>query len=87
MSKATMIRLSIRMRKYWLLNSITSTKVTPRASSTASVSESILEYRRIQGRTYHSDKFRNGYVFPNDDRQLESVDLRCLIIIELTRLR
>ncbi|KAJ4248491.1 hypothetical protein NW762_012829 [Fusarium torreyae] len=42
-------------------------------SSTDSVSASILEYRRIQGRTYHSDKFRNDYVFPNDEQQLKSV--------------
>ncbi|KAH7179986.1 S-adenosyl-L-methionine-dependent methyltransferase [Fusarium flagelliforme] len=45
------------------------------SSSTASVSASILEYRRIHGRTYHSDKFRNDYVFPNDDQQLQSVDI------------
>ncbi|KAM0191652.1 hypothetical protein ACHAPI_008703 [Fusarium lateritium] len=56
-------------------NDTDSTLDSDASSSTASVSESILEYRRIQGRTYHSDKFRNDYVFPNDDRQLESVDL------------
>ncbi|KAL3587688.1 hypothetical protein FPOAC2_13586 [Fusarium poae] len=44
-------------------------------SSTASVSASILEYRRNQGRTYHSDKFTSNYFFPNDDQQLESMDL------------
>ncbi|KAJ4129233.1 hypothetical protein NW768_007768 [Fusarium equiseti] len=44
-------------------------------SSTASVSASILEYRRSQGRTYHSDKFATSYFLPNDDQQLESVDL------------
>ncbi|KAM0185780.1 hypothetical protein ACHAPA_011650 [Fusarium lateritium] len=44
-------------------------------SSTASVSASILEYRRSQGRTYHSDKFTTNYFLPNDDQQLESVDL------------
>ncbi|CAG7564463.1 unnamed protein product [Fusarium equiseti] len=44
-------------------------------SSTASVSASILEYRRSQGRTYHSDKFTTSYFLPNDDQQLESVDL------------
>ncbi|KAJ4009243.1 hypothetical protein NW752_009542 [Fusarium irregulare] len=44
-------------------------------SSTASVSASILEYRRSQGRTYHSDKFATNYFLPNDDQQLESVDL------------
>ncbi|KAK7419799.1 hypothetical protein QQX98_003172 [Neonectria punicea] len=45
------------------------------ASSTASISTSILKYRQIQGRTYHSDKFTTEYSFPNDDRQLESVDI------------
>ncbi|RTE84034.1 hypothetical protein BHE90_001416 [Fusarium euwallaceae] len=44
-------------------------------SSTASVSASILEYRQIQGRTFHSDKFDTDYSFPNDERQLESVDI------------
>ncbi|KAI8649750.1 Tam methyltransferase [Fusarium keratoplasticum] len=44
-------------------------------SSTASVSASILEYRRSQGRTYHSDKFTSNYFIPNDDQQLESMDL------------
>ncbi|KAF5585568.1 zinc finger transcription factor ace1 [Fusarium pseudocircinatum] len=49
---------------------------TPRSeSSTASVSASILEYRRSQGRTYHSDKFTANYFFPNDDQQVESMDL------------
>ncbi|KAG6080764.1 hypothetical protein E4U16_008156 [Claviceps sp. LM84 group G4] len=45
-------------------------------SSTASVASSILEYRQIHGRTYHSDKFATNYFLPNDDRQLESGDLR-----------
>ncbi|KAF5026340.1 hypothetical protein F66182_1548 [Fusarium sp. NRRL 66182] len=45
------------------------------ASSTASVSSSILEYRRSQGRTYHSEKFTTNYFCPNDDQQLQSVDL------------
>ncbi|KAG6069833.1 hypothetical protein E4U16_007325 [Claviceps sp. LM84 group G4] len=44
-------------------------------SSTTSISSSILEYRRIHGRTYHSDKFTTNYIFPNDDQQLESVEL------------
>ncbi|RTE84495.1 hypothetical protein BHE90_000860 [Fusarium euwallaceae] len=44
-------------------------------SSTASVSASILEYRRVQGRTYHADKFVHDYAFPNDDQQLESIDI------------
>ncbi|KAG6167213.1 hypothetical protein E4U51_003061 [Claviceps purpurea] len=45
-------------------------------SSTASISSSILEYRRLHGRTYHSDKFATKYFLPNDDQQLESVELR-----------
>ncbi|KAM0545406.1 hypothetical protein ACHAPJ_011311 [Fusarium lateritium] len=48
---------------------------TDTESSTASVSASILEYRRSQGRTYHSDKFTFNYFLPNDDQQLESMDL------------
>ncbi|RKL31585.1 hypothetical protein BFJ72_g10989 [Fusarium proliferatum] len=47
-----------------------------RDSSTASVSSSILHYRSIQGRTFHSDKFVTEYSFPNDEQQLESVDIR-----------
>lgn len=46
-------------------------------SSTASVSSSILEYRRLQGRTYHSEKFELNYFLPNDDPLLESLDLTC----------
>lgn len=48
-----------------------------RESSTASVSASLLEYRQSQGRTYHSDKFASSYFFPNDDQQLESMDMTC----------
>ncbi|KAG6167003.1 hypothetical protein E4U51_003201 [Claviceps purpurea] len=44
-------------------------------SSTTSISSSILEYRRIHGRTYHSDKFTTNYFLPNDERQLESAEL------------
>ncbi|KAG6069541.1 hypothetical protein E4U16_007620 [Claviceps sp. LM84 group G4] len=44
-------------------------------SSTASLASSILEYRQIHGRTYHSDRFATSYVFPNDDQQLESDEL------------
>ncbi|KAH7229996.1 hypothetical protein NW759_015401 [Fusarium solani] len=44
-------------------------------SSTASVSSSILQYRRLQGRTYHSEKFELNYFLPNDDPLLESLDL------------
>ncbi|KAG6080763.1 hypothetical protein E4U16_008155 [Claviceps sp. LM84 group G4] len=44
-------------------------------SSTTSISSSILEYRRMHGRTYHSDKFTTNYCLPNDDQQLESEKL------------
>ncbi|KAF7548443.1 hypothetical protein G7Z17_g7059 [Cylindrodendrum hubeiense] len=48
---------------------------TDAESSTASMSASILEYRQIQGRTFHSDRFTVDYAFPNDQKQLESVDI------------
>ncbi|CCE30379.1 uncharacterized protein CPUR_04227 [Claviceps purpurea 20.1] len=44
-------------------------------TSTASIASSILEYRRSHGRTYHSDRFATNYFLPNDDQQLESVEL------------
>ncbi|KAH7310755.1 S-adenosyl-L-methionine-dependent methyltransferase [Stachybotrys elegans] len=44
-------------------------------SSTASISSSILEYRRLQGRTYHSDKFASTYFLPNDQQQMDSIDM------------
>ena len=44
-------------------------------SSTTSIASSILEYRQIHGRTYHSDKFTTNYFIPNDDQQLESEEL------------
>ncbi|CCE28053.1 uncharacterized protein CPUR_01527 [Claviceps purpurea 20.1] len=44
-------------------------------SSTASVASSILEYRQLHGRTYHSEKFTANYFIPNDDRQLASLDM------------
>ncbi|CCE32987.1 uncharacterized protein CPUR_06910 [Claviceps purpurea 20.1] len=44
-------------------------------SSTASLASSILEYRRIHGRTYHSDGFTTNYIRPNDEQHLESEDL------------
>ncbi|KAH7021987.1 S-adenosyl-L-methionine-dependent methyltransferase [Ilyonectria destructans] len=46
-----------------------------RESSTASASASILEYRRSQGRTYHSEKFTSSYFCPNDDQQVQSMDM------------
>ncbi|KAG6085655.1 hypothetical protein E4U16_003459 [Claviceps sp. LM84 group G4] len=44
-------------------------------SSTASVASSILEYRQIYGRTYHSEKFTTNYFIPNDDQHLKSEEL------------
>ncbi|KAH6682328.1 S-adenosyl-L-methionine-dependent methyltransferase [Plectosphaerella plurivora] len=44
------------------------------ASSTASLSESILEYRRLNGRTYQSTK-TTDYWAPNDKQQNEGLDL------------
>ncbi|KAH6985357.1 hypothetical protein EDB80DRAFT_756530 [Ilyonectria destructans] len=44
-------------------------------SSTASISSSILEYRRFKGRTYHSDRDPTEYFTPNDDQQSESIDI------------
>ncbi|KFA55732.1 hypothetical protein S40293_08343 [Stachybotrys chartarum IBT 40293] len=43
-------------------------------SSTASLSESILEYRRIHGRTYQSTK-TTDYWAPNDEQQNEGLDM------------
>ncbi|ESU11854.1 hypothetical protein FGSG_05834 [Fusarium graminearum PH-1] len=45
------------------------------ASSTTSVSSSILEYRKFQGRTYHSEKYNSEYFAPNDERQRDSMDI------------
>ncbi|CCE31636.1 uncharacterized protein CPUR_05489 [Claviceps purpurea 20.1] len=44
-------------------------------SSTTSIASSILDYRRMRGRTYHSDKFAANYQIPNDDKQLASEEL------------
>lgn len=46
-----------------------------RTLSTSSVSSSILHYRTIQGRTYHSDRFTDQYFTPNDDKQQQSIDI------------
>ncbi|KAL2673993.1 hypothetical protein Neosp_012439 [[Neocosmospora] mangrovei] len=46
------------------------------ASSTASLSSSILEYRTINGRTYHSDRGSNQYWGPNDAQQNETLDIQ-----------
>ncbi|KAF5557307.1 mRNA 3 end-processing YTH1 [Fusarium napiforme] len=45
------------------------------ASSTASLTSSILEYRKFQGRTFNSDKYETEYFAPNDERQKESIDI------------
>ncbi|KAI1394160.1 S-adenosyl-L-methionine-dependent methyltransferase [Hypoxylon trugodes] len=46
------------------------------ASSTASLTESILQYRTLNGRTYHSGKVGSGgYWGPNDERQNEALDI------------
>ena len=45
-------------------------------SSTASVASSILNYRTINGRTYHSDSVTNGeYWGPNDTKHQESLEV------------
>ncbi|KAK3331834.1 S-adenosyl-L-methionine-dependent methyltransferase [Cercophora scortea] len=44
-------------------------------SSTASVASSILNYRTINGRTFHSERHNLEYFAPNDERQNESVDI------------
>ncbi|RBR11203.1 uncharacterized protein FIESC28_09087 [Fusarium coffeatum] len=45
------------------------------ASSTASITSSILEYRTIQGRTFHSDRHPTEYFTPNDEQQSASIDI------------
>ncbi|KAJ1322867.1 gliotoxin biosynthesis N-methyltransferase [Microdochium nivale] len=45
------------------------------ASSTDSVASSILKYRTIQGRTFHSERQNVEYFTPNDDQQQTSVDI------------
>ncbi|SPJ78268.1 uncharacterized protein FTOL_06657 [Fusarium torulosum] len=45
------------------------------ATSTASISSSILEYRNFQGRTFHSDKYNTDHLTPNDEQQRESIDI------------
>ncbi|KXJ89447.1 S-adenosyl-L-methionine-dependent methyltransferase [Microdochium bolleyi] len=43
--------------------------------STASLSDSILEYRRINGRTYHNESRGSMYWGPNDEQSNESLDI------------
>ncbi|EXM13808.1 hypothetical protein FOTG_17744 [Fusarium oxysporum f. sp. vasinfectum 25433] len=45
------------------------------ASSTASLTSSILEYRKFQGRTFNSGKYETEYFASNDERQKESIDI------------
>ncbi|KAI0013834.1 S-adenosyl-L-methionine-dependent methyltransferase [Xylariaceae sp. FL0662B] len=45
------------------------------ASSTNSVTASIMEYRTIKGRTYHSERHNSKYFTPNDEQQMQSVDI------------
>ncbi|KAI3556244.1 hypothetical protein CABS02_03527 [Colletotrichum abscissum] len=44
------------------------------ASSSISLRESIFQYRNENGRTYHHYK-DGAYIFPNDDKELERLDL------------
>ena len=44
-------------------------------SSTASITSSILRYREENGRTYHAYK-DGAYVIPNDERELDRLDLQ-----------
>ncbi|KAJ4186399.1 hypothetical protein NW755_007694 [Fusarium falciforme] len=45
------------------------------ASSTTSITSSILEYRTVHGRRYHSDRGDAAYWAPNDEQQNESMDI------------
>ncbi|KAF4947150.1 hypothetical protein FGADI_10606 [Fusarium gaditjirri] len=45
------------------------------ASSTASITSSILEYRTIHGRTYHSEQGNAQYWASNDEQQNDLIDL------------
>ncbi|KAI8962604.1 S-adenosyl-L-methionine-dependent methyltransferase [Daldinia sp. FL1419] len=45
------------------------------ASSAGSIASSIFEYRTVQGRTYHSDRHNANYFTPNDEQQLQSIDI------------
>ncbi|KAM0492585.1 hypothetical protein ACHAP8_009762 [Fusarium lateritium] len=44
-------------------------------SSTASMNSSILNYRTIKGRTYHSERGNAEYWASNDDQQNEAIDI------------
>ncbi len=45
-------------------------------SSTASLSSSILQYRTVLGRTYHSEIGKAEGWTPNDERHSESMDMQ-----------
>lgn len=44
-------------------------------SSTESITSSMYDYRTINGRQYHSNKWDNGYCFPIDQQQLDAQEL------------
>jgi len=46
------------------------------AESTASLSASILEYRTIQGRRFHSERGNALYWGTNDERQSDALDIK-----------
>jgi len=46
-----------------------------KASSTTSVRDSILEYRRLYGRTYHHEIGDAESWIPNDDKHLDSMEI------------
>jgi ubiquinone/menaquinone biosynthesis C-methylase UbiE len=45
------------------------------ASSTESLSESVLEYRKLHGRTFHNYRSDTEYWGPNDERQNDHLDI------------
>ncbi|KAF5227041.1 hypothetical protein FANTH_14891 [Fusarium anthophilum] len=47
-------------------------------SSTASISSSILNYRTINGRTFHSERGNATYWGSNDERQSDAMDIATL---------
>ena len=56
-------------------NSATESSVEDVASTTSSMATSIMEYRRENGRTYHS--YKDGkYHFPNDETEAQRLDLQ-----------
>ncbi|KAI1089369.1 S-adenosyl-L-methionine-dependent methyltransferase [Rostrohypoxylon terebratum] len=45
------------------------------ASIIHSITSSILDYRTIEGRTFHSERHNSSYFVPNDEQQLQSQDI------------